>query len=253
MKSNFKFYLKKTFRGIFRFLGFDIISFDPRFSQEARKMVLLQRYIVSHLLDIGANEGQFARYIRNMGFSGSIYSFEPVRSSFMLLEKASQNDSKWTVVNVGFGEVSATKTINVSRNSVSSSLLRTLSSHTDVHPESAIDYREDVMISTVDEFILETGFNCRRTMMKIDTQGFEMEVLKGSLNSLQDFAIVLLELSVVRLYEGQTLMSEIIDFMYRHGFQLAILEPCDCDFRTLTILQFDGWFVRRELDDVIDA
>jgi len=236
--------LKGWVRRLTRKVGLDIIGFDPRFNQESRKRALLERFNILEVMDIGANKGQFGFYLRSIGFTGHIHSFEPIKSIFLQLEQASSRDEKWVVNNIGFGDHQATTQIHVSGNLVSSSLKMPLAAHTNVHPDSVITHTEEVNISTVSNYVNDVLLNCKQTMLKIDTQGFEMEVLEGCGVHLSEFPVVLLELSVKPLYEGQAVMSDLITYMYRSGFELAVLEPCDMDMNNLIILQLDGWFVR---------
>ena len=58
-------------------------------------------------------------------------------------------------------------------------------------------------------------------LLKIDVQGFEMEVLKGCNSMLDYFSWVYVECSFIELYEGQALANEVIDYLHTHGFKLA--------------------------------
>jgi hypothetical protein len=69
-------------------------------------------------------------------------------------------------------------------------------------------------------------------------------VLTGAMESIGKIEIVVLKMSLVLLYSGQVLFSALMDKMKDFGYSLSILEPCDEDYKTFTILQMDGWFVR---------
>ena len=58
-------------------------------------------------------------------------------------------------------------------------------------------------------------------LLKIDVQGYELEVLKGCESLLDLFDAVYVECSFVELYEGQALAYEVIDWMHERSFCLA--------------------------------
>ena len=83
-----------------------------------------------------------------------------------------------------------------------------------------------------------------RTLLKIDTQGYELEVLKGAARTLDRIDYILVETSFVPLYEGQANFRDVYAFLTGHGFEYAgsfeqMMSPLDG-----TVLQADGLFVR---------
>ena len=85
------------------------------------------------------------------------------------------------------------------------------------------------------------------TLLKIDTQGYEDEVLAGAGDLIGEFAAVQLELSFVELYTGQRLFDDFYDHMRSRGYRLHILEPGFSD-PSGRMLQCDGLFVRTAED-----
>src|SRR5690242_17748917 len=102
------------------------------------------------LLDVGANTGQFARSMRELGFSGRIISFEPLHDAFLSLQETAKNDPLWDVQNYALGERDGVATINVSQNLLSSSLLPMLPAHEAGAPESKYVRAEEITIRTLD-------------------------------------------------------------------------------------------------------
>ena len=60
----------------------------------------------------------------------------------------------------------------------------------------------------------------KNTLVKIDVQGFELQVLQGAVSTLKKVQFVLVESSKVELYEGQALFSDVDQFLTQHGFGL---------------------------------
>jgi hypothetical protein len=93
----------------------------------------------------------------------------------------------------------------------------------DWHPGTAVTGSETVEITTLDQIF--APFAERKVLLKIDTQGFEQQVLAGAAASLPKIAAVQLELPVVHFYENVWSLTDAIAFMERAGFAVAQLRP----------------------------
>lgn len=199
---------------------------------------------VRTFLDVGANEGQFGADLLRTGWQGRIVSFEPTSAAHALLaERAARHGSGWTVApRVAVGAAEGEAEINIAINSVSSSLLKVDRRSTDVAPASGFEATEHVAVRPLDAMI-EPGWEAPFGL-KIDTQGFELEVLKGASATLARTTVVSLELSLVELYEGGAKLDEVYAFMERAGFRCISLVEVFSDFARHEVLQVDGTFVR---------
>ncbi len=83
-------------------------------------------------------------------------------------------------------------------------------------------------------------------MIKIDTQGYELEVLAGATGLLPQTMALQLELSLVPLYEGAPAFVDAVHYMESRGFELFSVAPGFKDRRSGRLLQMDGVFLRRE-------
>lgn len=207
------------------------------------KRILDTREIAS-ALDVGANIGQYGATLRSTGFSGSIVSCEPQSAAYELLSERAAKDADWTALNVAAGATPGTLDINISANSFSSSFLPTSKLHLDIAPASRTTGTETVAVTTVDAVMDEHGLDPARTLLKVDTQGFEDQVLDGATASLPTLAAVQLEMSLATIYEGQKLFGALLTRMTTAGFSLYALEPGYADPRTGQLLWCDGVFVR---------
>lgn len=202
---------------------------------------------IDTMLDVGANVGQFASMTRRAGFGGRIVSVEPLSGAFGELRGRADRDPDWRVLHAAVGREAGTTTINVSANSFSSSLLDMTDAHLSSAPGSEYISSETVTLTTVADLVEEHSLVPERTMLKIDTQGFESEVLAGAGDLVDRFAAVQLELSFVELYAGQDLFDDLYARMRAHGLRLQTIEPGFSD-ATGRLMQCDGLFVRA-LDD----
>lgn len=196
------------------------------------------------VIDVGANVGQFASWVRDSGFTGEIISFEPQPEEHAALVVAAESDPAWTIApRCALGSASGTAQIHVAGNSQSSSLLEMLDLHSDNAPTSAYVDSIETPVRTLDDVLAEVGFDPADALLKIDTQGFETEVLRGATATLPLVAAAHVELSLAPLYDGQALASEIFALCGAAGLELSIINDC---FNTGDgqILQIDGGFTR---------
>lgn len=221
-------------------VGFDVTrdTFKHRFVYQ------MLQHGIDTVLDIGANGGQFGKLLRQSKFAGQIHSVEPLHSAYEVLAATAAGDPRWTTQRAAVSAEVGTLTMNVAGNSVSSSVLPMLERHASAAPSAQYVATEDVPATTVDEIVKTAGLDPERTLLKIDVQGYEREVLDGAAATLASFRGVRTEMSLVQLYEGQALMPEIVDLLGRHGFELWFIDPGFTEPDTRRLLQLDGVFFR---------
>lgn len=200
---------------------------------------------IDTMLDVGANVGQFASMTRRAGFSGRIVSLEPLSGAFGELRGRAERDPDWEVLQAAVGRDAGTTTINVSANSFSSSLLDMTDAHLSSAPGSGYITSETVALTTVADLVAEHDLVPERTLLKVDTQGYEDEVLSGAGALVGRFAAVQLELSLVELYDGQKLFHDHYSLLREWGYRLHIIEP-GFSSPDGQMMQCDGLFVRAD-------
>jgi len=209
-----------------------------------RRMKLIQHYKINKILDVGANQGRYAMALRKLNYDGEIFSFEPLSKTFSLLKINSNKDKKWIAFNYALGDIDSQTEINIAQNTDSSSLLEMLPLHLKSAPESKYIGTEKIKLRKLDNIFNEICFTNDNILMKIDTQGFEKQVLDGSKKSLSKIIGVQIEMSLRPLYKGQILYLEMIDFFNKNGFSLLSLENGFTDPQSGQLLQVDGLFFR---------
>lgn len=217
------------------------ISKGPYATRVAR--VLAARDLEA-VLDVGANVGQYSTLLRRAGFAGRIVSCEPLSGAYGQLARRAGGDTRWTTLHTAVGRERGETTINVSANSFSSSVLPMTDEHKRTAPGSDYVASETVAMTTVRALVASQELDPVRTLLKIDTQGYESEVLAGAGDLVGRFGAVQLELSFVELYEGQTLFDEQYARMRELGFGLHVMEPGYSSPDDGRMLQIDGLFVR---------
>ncbi|MFF4687400.1 FkbM family methyltransferase [Streptomyces sp. NPDC001307] len=196
------------------------------------------------MIDVGANAGQYASDLRRFGYRGEIISFEPLSEAYRELAHRAAGDPHWHTQHMALGCEAGSAIINISANSVSSSLRPMTDRCERAAPESKYEGTQLVKVERLDEALAGFPSHTGGTLLKIDTQGFEREVLLGAPELMKQVTGVQLELSLTSLYSGQMLVDEAMRMMMDHGLRLTSIEPGFGDSETGEMLQFDGFFFR---------
>ncbi len=236
--------LKSLFRRWLRQCGYDLVRYAPASHPDARLQRMLETYGIELVLDVGANTGQFGRELRALGYQGRIVSFEPQQTAFAELNRRAARDGNWQAFNYALGDSPGAGTLNLAGNSFSSSLLEMLPAHVQFAPQSAVIGQQSTEIKTLDTVCEAIGAKGQPIFLKIDTQGFEPQVLRGAGHSLPLIDTIQLELSLLPLYRGEVLFAELYQWLTRAGYQLVSLRQGFSDEKTGQLLQVDAIFHR---------
>lgn len=238
--------LKSIIKKSTRVLGFDINRYQPSSSDVARFMAMLKDHKVNVIFDIGANTGQFGTQLRNASYKGRIVSFEPLTSAHKKLLSISAKDAMWDVAPaIAIGNEEGEVEIHIANNSVSSSILKMLKTHSNAAPKSSYIGTEIVPMKKLDSVSKDYIKSGDVYFLKIDTQGYEDRVLQGAKEMLSKAIGVQLELSLVPLYEGQKLFNEMVLELNNQGFELWDIATAFVDPKSGRSLQVDATFFRR--------
>ena len=238
--------INNAVRAVAAALGCTIQRVSAYSSPMIRLAMLLDRLRMTLVIDIGANEGQFAADLRDAGYRGRIVSVEPLSAAHAALARAAANDSQWTIADrCAVGATPGKATLHVAGNSVSSSLREMTAAHLDAAVHSKYVGTEEVRVVTLADLIAQYGGSSDASVfVKLDVQGHERDVLDGAGDCLDAVGGIQLELSLVELYAGQALMPAQVDFLAKHGLALWSLDRGFMDGNTGRLLQCDGTFVR---------
>jgi FkbM family methyltransferase len=194
-----------------RRFGYDVVTYRPF-------LELLPKWGIKTVLDVGANEGQFAMELRSAGYTGAIFSFEPTRKAFECLKNNSRNDARWQVVNSGLGSTNEKLIVAVPEDSRLTSVLPPTKSQLFSGEETIRLQRLDIWLSEMSEIKIDLSTTC----LKLDVQGYESEVLEGAGNALPQFGAIMAELAICQSYEAQPYIDDIIPSLRNKGFDLWV-------------------------------
>lgn len=221
-------------------MGLDVTRYQPN---EAARTFAETGFTT--LVDVGANQGQFAREFRALGFAGQIVSLEPGLEAFRELERYASRDPAWTCIRAAAGAESGEARLFVAANGgASSSILPMLDVHRSAAPDAQYVSSEVVPVVRLDELASRLGGQWGSVGLKLDVQGYERQVLEGCGTWFDHVCAVVVELSTVPLYEGAWSWREAADWLCDRGFVLAGLNPEFADPDSGRLLAFDGLFVR---------
>ena len=234
-------------RAVCRTLGIEIKRYRPGNSYWASLQRMLVQHDIDLVLDVGANSGQFSGTLRKTGYKRRIVSFEPLLGAYQQLLTNSAKDPLWKIApRMAIGDIDGEIAINVSANSVSSSIAHMLRTHLEAAPESRYIGKENVLISRLDTVAKTFVPAASRTFLKIDTQGYEPQVLAGASQLIPLLKGLQLELSLVPLYEGGGVFIDTVRSLNEMGFELYGLFDAFSHQETGRMLQVDGVFFRCE-------
>jgi FkbM family methyltransferase len=223
-----------------RGLGLDLLFARPEITD------LLAQQQIDVVLDVGANVGQYALLLRSWGYRGRIISFEPLSAQFQQLKAQADRDPAWEVFNIGLGESEGTATINVAASSVYSSILAATPALHAFDAQSGAVRTETITVRRLDAVLPEVRGSARNLFLKVDTQGYERQVLAGAGDALGSFKGIQLELSEIPMYSGESTFLEMTNLLAARGFRIGLVRPFAHDPRTKLLVQSDVVFVPAE-------
>lgn len=238
--------IQQLVKNIFLKLGYEIKRYNVAQNQTKRLLKILQKEKINLIFDIGANAGQFGEEMRKNGYKERIVSFEPLELAHKKLVQKAKKYSNWIVEDrKAIGEREAELEIHIAGNSASSSILEMQESHISAAPNTKTIGTEKIKLTRLDSLSAKYIDQTSNLFIKIDTQGYEYNVLIGAADTLKKTKVLQLELSLTELYKGQKLLPELIDMMISLGFELWGLEPAFVDSRTGRMLQVDAIFLNK--------
>jgi FkbM family methyltransferase len=208
----------------------------------ARRRLLLPE--VDVLVDIGANEGQYASWIRSLGFSGRIISFEPQATAFAALSAAASRDHNWECLKLAIGPEDSELELRLARDSTMTSAFPPTDQLVQSYPQESVAIgTERVQMRSLESLWPSLGCVGRRVYLKADVEGFELAILEGADSMLSEITVMELELSLTTAFAGAPLITDVLDFLIPRGFSVVAFEQNHSDvLGTAQMYMVDGIF-----------
>lgn len=184
--------------------------------------------------------------LRGLGYKGWIISFEPVRANFEVLQSVAAQHSPWRVLLYALGAVDCEGYINVTEDGLFSSFLTPKAESQSMFPKNRVEKTEKVSMRRLDSVLdaAIAGIPAPRIYLKMDTQGFDIEVLKGAESVLPTVLALQTEVSFRNLYEGMRSFAESIEEFRTRGFDVVDFLPVTRDPHDLGAIEMDCLLTR---------
>lgn len=231
---------------MFDLLGYELVKKKESPLLGAHLKKIIEGYKINLVIDVGANNGQFGRLLREIGYKGDILSFEPVSSTFEKLQKNSVNDKKWRQVKLALGNKKGTGVINVFDSTDFSSILNPNEFGKKTFQQIRTSQAETIEIDTLDNILAnDNDLKTRRIFLKMDTQGYDLNVFNGAKNSLNSIVAILSEISFLPIYEGMPDYHQVLKEFEINGFAVTGLFPVTRN-NNLSLIEMDGTLINEQ-------
>jgi FkbM family methyltransferase len=228
-------------------LGYQIVPYPPSDYVRSRDSMhrVLNKLSIDCVIDVGANHGQFGQWLRDIGYKGWIVSFEPVRAVFEDLAKQAEALPPWRVFQYALGSRDGKAEINVNVHDVLTSFLDP--KVTEKIPWTQVANIETVEIRRLDSILDDciADIPSPHLYLKLDTQGYDAEVLHGAEGVLNRILAVQTEISFIPIYEHMPALSDSLPEFERRGFSVVDFMPVVRDVDDLLMMEMDCILARK--------
>lgn len=243
--------LKRAIFNAMHWMGYTAIANwrVERYPEAVFLQKLLRMLQIDCVFDVGANRGQYHDFLRSqVAYEGYIVSFEPIPHYVDFLHNRAQEDDKWIIEGYALGSAAGTASFNVMANTSFSSFLEPDHSAVSWFENSnAVQERVEVAVKTLDSTLdaFERRLGTTNFYLKLDTQGFDMEVVRGAAQSMPKIRALQTEASVKPIYQSMPDYLTSIQTLQSLGFELSGIFPNNVDHFPL-LIEFDCYMIARQ-------
>lgn len=215
-----------AFKNSVKRLGF-IINRSNVYSNETMRLVnFLRTHEIDTVLDVGANNGNYALSLIQGGFDGEIYSFEAQPDLHDTLKnKSVRTSSKWKIAKrCAISDAEGVSQFKVTNAAASSSLLSPSKITQDMDHIFSVRDTIEVPTVTLSAACANLGVSSRKIFLKLDIQGGEELALRGAEPMLSQITGICAEMPLRIYYDGQATMHELDQWIRDRGFDLWDIE-----------------------------
>ncbi|MGD1911146.1 MAG: FkbM family methyltransferase [Rivularia sp. (in: cyanobacteria)] len=192
------------------------------------------------IYDIGAAKGVVSCLLAKLSNVASVQAFEPIPDVYKELRHNTRSSRKVNCHNVALGDTPGLVTMQVNKRTDTSSLLPIRQLHQAENPGREVHKEIQVTVVPLDEYVKQNNLPVP-SLIKIDVQGFEKNVILGGVNTICQAKYCVLEMSLHPVHVGSPLFDDIYRLMCDLGFQLTGLSSPLTDKSGIQ-LQVDGFF-----------
>ena len=180
---------------------------------------------INMIIDIGAHKGEFLENMLKIEKIKTFYAFEPQKDIFVELNKRFSKNKKITLFNYAMDKEVSNKRLQISKLSMTSSLAQINEKSVYLKLKNILTFSKknfvdgyDVQTNTVDKVFERMSLH--KTLLKIDVEGYEMNVIKGSLEKLKEIPFILLENQFGNHYKNNN-FNDIENLLLQENFSIS--------------------------------
>jgi FkbM family methyltransferase len=176
---------------------------------------------VECIVDVGANVGHYGAMLRGIGFSGRLVSFEPASATFERLSQRAAPDPKWETWRMALGASEGEMPMRIFPGHENSTLAEVADFGHEWLPSAFRHERiEQVSLRRLDS-LLEDGFvdTSIPTLLKLDTEGYDWQVIEGAGTRVSEFVGLQTELMVQPIWKNTPSIGESVTRLAAMGFE----------------------------------
>ncbi len=232
--------------------GYDVLKLkNSNFTIDANLLNIIRKKNINCIIDVGANSGQYGAFLRRIGFKGHILSFEPVSHVFKKLQSAAKHDAKWQCFQYALGDRDEKKELNVYKSTVFSSFLEANEYSKNTWNALREVRTEIVQIKKLENIYhgLMKDIGNVTCMLKMDTQGYDVNVFEGARAVLGHIEALQSEIAAIKVYEHMPDGLDALKLFQQYGYYISGMFPINRE-ESLAVIEFDCLLVKRDTIDV---
>lgn len=189
---------------------------------------IISEYKIDCIFDVGANVGQYRDFLRKIvEYDGLIISFEPDPKNISEMKERKKEDKKWIVMDFALGKERTILDFHIMEKSVFNSFLKPDHSKTSLYNEgNSVINKIKVEVKRIDEIIeiiadLKKQYHFENMFLKLDTQGFDLDVFEGATNCLDQIRGIQAEVSMIPIYKKMPTFEISMNVFKSKGFEVS--------------------------------
>ena len=202
----------------------NLINFLDKNYHHKRIIKYLINYKIDSIIDAGAHKGEFLINITPHVPFKKAYTFEPQLEIFNILKKKFINDERIIHNNLALSQIIEKKKITINKLTSTSSLSEFNSSSFFLKIKNFFLMQKnkelityEVETTTIDDYFEKLDLT--NSLLKIDVEGYELNVLKGSKNTIKKIKFVLIENQFFNIYKNNN-EKDCHDYLMKNKFIL---------------------------------
>jgi FkbM family methyltransferase len=203
-----------------------LLMFIERNIHHKRISEFLKNKSIKTIIDVGAHKGEFAQNALQIEGVNKIIAFEPQKKIFELLKEKFLNNNKISLNNFALSEKVGKKMMKINKMTATSTLNNEINKNSLyfkfksflLYQKNSIITEEEINTTTFDAFFSGEKFY-QNTLLKIDTEGYELNVLMGSDQKITEVRYILIENQYSKMYKNVD-FEECHNFLRKKNFKL---------------------------------